>query len=126
VKHSVGWPRPWAWVLSLDWCLPGHDYVRQVRAILNLPVDITPLNLIGLGYPAENKDPRTQYEEDRAFTAELTARPEKRHTPLFHLRKKETSIGTDERGVIILELPRLTKSDYEAALACGNAVRESG
>jgi nitroreductase len=68
---------------------PVTIYVRQVRAILNLPVDITPLNLIGLGYPAENKDPRTQYEEDRVHW-QTYGPAEKRHTPLFHLRKKET------------------------------------
>jgi hypothetical protein len=26
---------------------------------------VTPLNLIGLGYPAEEKEPRTQYDEKR-------------------------------------------------------------
>jgi nitroreductase len=34
---------------------PVTIYVRQVRSILNIPDDVTPLGLIGLGYPAEPK-----------------------------------------------------------------------
>lgn len=44
---------------------PVNMYKRQVSDILNLPDGVTPLNLIYLGYPAEEKEPRTQYEESR-------------------------------------------------------------
>jgi nitroreductase len=36
-----------------------------VRQILGLPETITPLNLISIGHPAEEKEPRTQYDESR-------------------------------------------------------------
>lgn len=40
-------------------------FEKQVKSILNLPHGVRPLNLIFLGYPAEEKEPRTQYEEKR-------------------------------------------------------------
>lgn len=44
---------------------PITIFTRQVSSILNLPRGVTPLNLIFFGYPAETKEPRTQYEEKR-------------------------------------------------------------
>lgn len=44
---------------------PVAMFKRQVSDILNLPDGVTPLNLIYLGYPAEEKRPRTQYEVAR-------------------------------------------------------------
>jgi nitroreductase len=44
---------------------PVFLFVNQVRRILNLPKEVTPLNLIYIGYPAEEKEPRSQYEEKR-------------------------------------------------------------
>jgi nitroreductase len=44
---------------------PVTLFKRQVGEILNLPEGVTPLNLIFIGYPAEEKEPRTQYEEAR-------------------------------------------------------------
>ncbi len=44
---------------------PVNLYKRQVSEILNLPDGVTPLNLIYLGYPAEEKEPRTQYDPAR-------------------------------------------------------------
>lgn len=41
---------------------PLVSYVKRVSQILNLPEDITPLNLIYIGHPAEEKEPRTQYD----------------------------------------------------------------
>ena len=40
-------------------------FERQVKSILNLPAGVTPLNLIYIGYPAESKEARTQYDEKR-------------------------------------------------------------
>ena len=44
---------------------PKQDRVTAVRPILGLPETITPLNLVSIGHPAEEKEPRTQYDEAR-------------------------------------------------------------
>ena len=44
---------------------PSEDRVRDVREILGIPERYTPLNLISIGHPAEEKEPRTQYDESR-------------------------------------------------------------
>jgi nitroreductase len=44
---------------------PVFLFEKQVKSILNLPKGVTPLNLIMLGHPAEEKEPRTQYDEKR-------------------------------------------------------------
>ncbi len=44
---------------------PVAIFTRAVAKVLNLPNGVTPLNLIFLGYPAETKEPRTQFEEQR-------------------------------------------------------------
>lgn len=64
---------------------PIIPMVMQVKAILNLPEDVTPLNLIGLGYPAEEKDPRSQYDENRVHWQ--TYAPAKQH--LFHFKRRK-------------------------------------
>lgn len=44
---------------------PVFLFERQVKSILNLPKGVTPLSLIFIGHPAEEKPARTQYDEDR-------------------------------------------------------------
>jgi nitroreductase len=44
---------------------PREERAKAIRKELNLPENITPLNLISIGHPAETKEPRTQYEEQR-------------------------------------------------------------
>lgn len=44
---------------------PRSDREHNVRDILGIPPRYTPLCLISIGYPAEKKEPRTQYEESR-------------------------------------------------------------
>ena len=44
---------------------PRDERVAAVRRILALPDHITPLNLVSIGHPAEEKEPRTQYNEAR-------------------------------------------------------------
>ncbi len=44
---------------------PKEDVMDALRSILGIPKDVFPLNLIYIGYPAEEKEPRTQYEESR-------------------------------------------------------------
>ena len=42
-----------------------EEHFNLVRGILAIPDDIHPTNLIAIGYPAEEKEPRTQYDESR-------------------------------------------------------------
>ena len=44
---------------------PNPAQERTVREVLGIPPHITPLNLIAIGHPAEEKPPRTQYDETR-------------------------------------------------------------
>ena len=44
---------------------PRDERVDAVRRILHLPDHIIPLNLISIGHPAEEKQPRTQYDAIR-------------------------------------------------------------
>ena len=44
---------------------PSENRVADVKEILGIPEKITPLNLISIGHPAEEKEPRTQYDEER-------------------------------------------------------------
>ncbi len=44
---------------------PRDERVAAVRPVLGLPDHITPLNLVSIGHPAEEKEPRTQYDEAR-------------------------------------------------------------
>ena len=44
---------------------PGADRVAAIRKELRIPESFVPLNLISIGHPAEEKEPRTQYDELR-------------------------------------------------------------
>ena len=44
---------------------PREDRVAAVQRVLGIPEAIAPLNLISIGHPAEEKEPRTQYDEAR-------------------------------------------------------------
>jgi nitroreductase len=44
---------------------PSDERVATVRRALGIPEAIIPLNLISIGVPAEEKEPRTQYDEAR-------------------------------------------------------------
>jgi len=44
---------------------PRADREHNVRNILGMPPHYSPLCLISLGYPAEEREPRTQYQESR-------------------------------------------------------------
>ena len=46
-------------------CHPREERVTAIKAILGIPEGIGVLSLIAVGHPAEEKDPRTQYDEDR-------------------------------------------------------------
>lgn len=44
---------------------PVTERVQAVQQVLGLPEGVIPLGVILVGYPAEEKPPRTQYREDR-------------------------------------------------------------
>jgi nitroreductase len=44
---------------------PRDDRTGFTRQILGIPENVFPLNLISIGHPAEEKEPRTQYDEAR-------------------------------------------------------------
>jgi len=44
---------------------PKENVMKLLRETLHIPEDIFPLSLIYVGYPAEEKHPRTQYDENR-------------------------------------------------------------
>lgn len=54
------------------WCglYPQVRPVERVRKLLDLGKNIVPLGLILIGYPDEEKEPRTQYEESKVHIYE--------------------------------------------------------
>jgi nitroreductase len=46
-------------------CHPNPERMDPVRDVLGIPKEIVPVALIAVGHPAEEKEPRTQYEEGR-------------------------------------------------------------
>jgi len=44
---------------------PIHNFKKRISEILELPKNVEPLNIIYVGYPAEEKNPRTQYDPNR-------------------------------------------------------------
>jgi nitroreductase len=46
-------------------CHPRPERVTAIKSILGIPDHIGVLSLISIGYPAEDKEPRTQYDESR-------------------------------------------------------------
>ena len=44
---------------------PIHNFSKQVSRVLQLPNAVQPLNVIYVGYPGEEKPPRTQYDPAR-------------------------------------------------------------
>jgi nitroreductase len=53
--------------LGAVWCgvHPSQDMVKDISKILGIDAPFVPLNLIAIGHPAEEKESRTQYDEDR-------------------------------------------------------------
>lgn len=53
--------------LGTVWCgvHPVHVFTKRISEILALPAHVKPLNVIYLGYPAEEKPPRTQFDQSR-------------------------------------------------------------
>ena len=53
--------------LGSVWCgvYPSEERVKDISEILGIKEPIKPLNLIAVGHPAEEKEPRTQYDGSR-------------------------------------------------------------
>ena len=53
--------------LGAVWCgvYPVSERVQATRELLGLPAEVVPFALVPLGYPAEHKEPRTQYDDGR-------------------------------------------------------------
>ncbi len=46
---------------------PIAPFVSAVRKVLDLPKEVTPLGMMHVGYPAEEKPARTQYDADKVY-----------------------------------------------------------
>jgi len=53
--------------LGAVWCgvYPSQERVEAIGKILGIEAPVVPLNIIAVGHPAEEKEPRTQYDEGR-------------------------------------------------------------
>ncbi len=53
--------------LGSVWCgvHPSEERVKDISEILGIKQPVKPLNLIAIGHPAEEKELRTQYDEER-------------------------------------------------------------
>ena len=53
--------------LGAVWCgvHPINRLETSIRTVLNLPETVTPLNIIYVGHPAEEKPARTQYDKNK-------------------------------------------------------------
>jgi nitroreductase len=49
---------------------PVADFVKTVRAIMLLPKKVTPLCIVYVGYPVDDKPSRTQYDDQRVHRQE--------------------------------------------------------
>lgn len=58
---SLGLGSLWVGIYPLE-----HN-IKRLKSILSLPEDVTPLNIIYLGYPSEVKPSRTRYNEKRVY-----------------------------------------------------------
>jgi nitroreductase len=46
---------------------PYASRIKLLRELLGIPENVTPLCMVSVGYPAERKEPRTQYDEHRVY-----------------------------------------------------------
>jgi nitroreductase len=75
---------------------PVSLFERTVKKVLNLPEGVTPLNLIFLGYPAETKEARTQFNEKRVQWGAFPSPTPKKKTGIFQKAKPEPAEGNEE------------------------------
>ena len=55
-----------AYGIGAVWCgvYPSQERVQAVSQVLGLPENIIPLNIITMGYPAENPEPKDKFKSD--------------------------------------------------------------
>ena len=53
--------------LGSVWCgvYPSANLVKAISRVFSLPEGVIPLNVLMIGYPVEEKQPRTKYKEER-------------------------------------------------------------
>lgn len=56
---------------------PHRSNIEQLKSILNIPEYVTPLGIVYVGYPAEEKEARTRYDEKRVYWQEYE--PKRKH-----------------------------------------------
>lgn len=56
---------------------PIESNIKPVKEILNIPKYVTPLGIIYIGYPAEEKEARTRFNEKRVYWQEYD--PDRKH-----------------------------------------------
>ncbi|MDF2543748.1 MAG: putative dehydrogenase/NAD(P)H nitroreductase [Herbinix sp.] len=56
---------------------PEMNKCKPVSKVLNIPEYVIPMSIVYFGYPAEFKEPRTQYNEKRVYWQEYE--PERKH-----------------------------------------------
>ena len=55
-----------AYGLGAVWCgvYPSSERVKAVSEVLNIPDNVIPLNIITMGYPAENPEPKDKFKTE--------------------------------------------------------------
>jgi nitroreductase len=56
---------------------PTESKIKPIKRLLNIPKYVTPLGMVYFGYPAEEKEPRTRYNEKRVYWQEYD--PNRKH-----------------------------------------------
>jgi nitroreductase len=46
---------------------PYPSKIKPLSEVLGIPENVTPLSIVYVGHPAENKEPRTQYDEHKVY-----------------------------------------------------------
>ena len=65
---------------------PLESRIEAVRKVLNLPEAVTPLGAVYVGYPGEQKEPRTQYDEHKV------------HWQVYEVRKRRSKTKDAEHS----------------------------
>lgn len=55
-----------AYGIGAVWCgvFPNPERIKAVKDVLQIPENVEPLNIITMGYPAENPQPKDKWRED--------------------------------------------------------------
>lgn len=56
---------------------PIESNIKPLKKILNIPEHVTPLGIVYVGYPAEDKEARTRFDEKRVYWQEYE--PKRKH-----------------------------------------------